>query len=216
MKIYNNNRSPVSKIENFIWVAEYNKEDKYRRTYLPEFEFINGGFGHISHGFNEIDKDTLTHLGLIGNGYRFFFNTANGRFNLYGSEIEVTYYDEKSKTEYILMDEKNDIYNDIILYKKILEEIDVNRQKQIKCTLEYSLGYKKKIRNDFTIVPIFFIPMTVNRITGKNKPTYMTFKITSYKDLSGELRFYMNKQLATVFKTDLRAKFGKTFNINIS
>lgn len=207
MKIYNNNQMPV-KHENFMWIAEYNKEDIHKRLFLPEFEFKNGGFGHVKHTFDEINKDKLSSLGLMGNGYNFSYNTEDGIFDIYNSKIDLRYFDEDSQKEYKFMDKSNGLFNDIILYKTVADTFDISTKTSSKRTLEYGLGYKKII-DDFNIKAIFHLSMKINTMP------FLTFKITSPKDLDGELRFYLNNKIAVIIKSPLKADLGKTFTINI-
>lgn len=201
---YNNNESPIQ-AENFIWVAEYEENIKGRR-FLPEYEFADGGFGNIQHSYNEIDKEKLSKLGLIGCGYNFYYNVDNGIFNLYGSNLEVRYFD--GKVEYQLMHSRNNKYNDIIVYRKKAADIEGATGEQKHIILEYGLGYKKII-NFFNTMSIFHIPMI------KDEPTFFTFRIVSEVNISGELRIYLDNKLEVTKGCNLSARQSKTLKVNI-
>lgn len=208
MKIYNKNLSPI-KAENFIWIAEYKKNDKHNRLYLPEFEFVNGGFGNVNHNFDEIENDKLSSLGFIGNGFRFYYDTIDGKFYAFESELEATYFDYKTEKEYKFMNNLNAPFNDIVLYKKIADEYDTKTGIQTIATVEYAFGYKTII-NGFSINPIFHIS-----VEDETNPFYFTFKIVSPTYLDGEFRLYMDKRQSLVLRTPLNRDLGKTFKINI-
>lgn len=206
MKTYNNNESPI-KSENFIWVAEYEKEVN-GRDFLPEYEFKDGGFGHIQHSHDEINKEALSKLGLIGNGYTFNYNTDNGIFSIYGSDLEVRYYDFNNNVEYQLMHNRNGKYNDIIVYRTKAVDLVAATGKQSHMILEYGLGYKKNI-NCFNTTAIFHIPMI------QDKSTFFTFRIVSDININGELRVYLDNKLEASYVCDLQSKRSKTLKLNI-
>lgn len=188
MVIFNRNEytySPVPQIQNFIWVAEY-----YDGTYLSEYNFDNK---HDNNYYN-IDRSKLIRFGLIGMGSQMYFDVANGIFNINNNRIQVSYV--VNKEEYPLTG-RTFLYNDIIQYKEAYGDINLssfpsggNLKNNIA---SQAIGYKKSM---FLVDANIHFKNILHIPQDKNVAPYLEIKISSDKDMDGELIFRVNGMTA--------------------
>ena len=146
--------SPVS--QDFIWVGEY-----LDAQIISEYDFID----QKERSFYSINRDKLINFGLIGKGFRFYFSTLTGIFNLADAEVEIRY--ETDDDVFHLTGVPNVKYNDIIQYKTAASNFDPITGIQDKGSItSFNIGYKVKINHkdkngndvNFHFKPIFRIP----------------------------------------------------------
>lgn len=193
-----NFQSPI-KSEQFIWLAEYNNGENLH-------EFVRTPLGYIRKDFKEIKKDILEKFGIIGQGYFFNFTVNDGVFHILNRNIEISYYDINTDTEYKFTSQEENIYNDIIMYRTAENIFNPASGQSTDRIIEYSVGYKNKIKIkdvNFSITFKLHIPMDGN--------VYMTYKIVSDTYLNGEFRILKNGEVFETSKTDLNKNINKEF-----
>ena len=166
--------SPVK--QDMIWIAEYDKDN-----YLSEFNFEN----KKENSFYDIEQDEVNRFGLIGGGYKMYFDKNSGQFNICNRQYDIGY--KLNNTIYLLT--KQELFpRDIITYKQAVSEI--NGQMNTPQIVSYYFGYKTEFTVDditFNFKPIICVPI--------NQPVYIDIHLVANKDLEGELLFIKNNKI---------------------
>lgn len=192
--IFNETNIPNAINIPFNWVADYKDG-----THFSEYNFNNNS----PNSFYDINQQNVARFGLIGQGMKFYFNTASGTFYLNGRRVNIIYeYDGK---QIGLTSNENE--KDLITYKQAYTEYN-NKSGSQKSDIEsISFGYKTTIKEKD--IEIFFQPVVKLPF---NQSAYMELKLTSNQDLNGELVFISRNKEVDRFKAPLHK--GLSGNIN--
>lgn len=197
MLIFNKNNyefkhSPLPQAQNFIWVAEY-----YDGTYLSEYNLND----KKNNDYYSIDRSKLVKFGLIGMGSQMYFDVANGIFNINNNKIQVSYV--VNKEEYPLTG-RTFLYNDIIQYKEAYGDMRISPTSsggKLKNNIySQSIGYKKSM---FLVDANIHFKNILHIPQNSNIAPYLEIKISSDKDLNGELVFRVNGMIANKVQAPL-------------
>ena len=177
--------SPMPHTQNFIWVAEY-----YDGNYLCEYNLND----KKSNDYYSIDRTKLVKFGLIGMGSQMYFDVANGIFNINNNRIQVSYV--VNKEEYPLTG-RTFLYNDIIQYKEAYGDMRLSPTSTggaLKNNIaSQSVGYKKSM---FLVDANIHFKNILHIPQDKNVAPYLEIKISSDKDMDGQLVFRVNGMIA--------------------
>lgn len=130
--------SPVPDQRDFVWLAEY-----ANGTHLCEFD-VNS---KTENSFYSIKKNELIKFGVFGYGYKFYYDIHNGKIHTpigsYDFELDIN-------EQVFNLTGRNEVYNDIITYKKAWSTIDLLKPNGTSSTniVEYAFGFKKCIKLD--------------------------------------------------------------------
>lgn len=158
----------------FNWLAQYNDN-----TSLVEFKD-----GVIKNDFYAIEQWKLEKFGLVGNGLEFYFGDT-GKFYLKDRPIEIYY--KVNDVEYELTNCKD---KDIISYKQAYSFFRGKTGAGLSGIESIHFGYKSIL--EFDDIQIYFSPIVALPMKGK---AYFDIKLTSNKNLKGELIFKSNDKL---------------------
>ena len=189
----------MNKKQDFMWVADY-----FDGTDLLEFQ-QNGK----ENSFYSINKNNLYKFGLVGCGYKMYFDTTNGIFNISDRIIELEYIDENDKI-YNLNSGK--LYNDIIQFKEAESTFDpFNLNGIMKTSIcQFNFGYKQKLQFEdinLNLKVICKVPY--------DKPVYLEITLSSNKTLNGKLLIKRNGKTIDIIDAPLQEGKKGTLNWNI-
>lgn len=160
----------------FNWIAEYNDNKM-----ITEYDFNTGK--HNS--FYDINQEDVVRFGLFGQGMKFYFNASDGSFYLNNKRVDIYYETENKKICLTGVDSRKDL----ITFKQAYTEYN-NRDGEQKSNIEsINFGYKTII--DFDDVGVFFQPVVSLPF---NNSAYIEVKMTSSKDLDGDLVFFSRRK----------------------
>lgn len=162
----------------FNWVADY-----FDGTYLSEYNFSS----HVKNNFYAVNQDNTIRFGLFGQGMKFFFENIDGSFSLNGKRLDIAY--EVDGKSYLLTNNSNK--KDFITYKQAFTEFNNQNGLQKSNLSSINFGYKTKYKKDG--MELFFQPVVSLPF---NSSAYMEIKLTSNRNLGGELVFiYRGKEV---------------------
>lgn len=185
--------SPVN--QDFVWVAEYINGSHY-----SEFDFST----KQENNFYNIKRNELIRFGLIGRGFKLYYEAIGGIFKLNGQMIEVAY--EVDGKEYNLTGHQK-FYNDIIAYKDAESVLTLNSTGTKDHITQYNFGYKVGLKFNevnFSFKPLFKIPF--------NKPMYLNFRLVADEDLNGFLLIKRNGFVVDRFRAPLQKNVSGELN----
>lgn len=188
--------SPVN--QDFVWVAEYANGSHY-----SEFDFLT----KKENNFYNIKRDELIRFGLIGCGFKLYYESIGGVFKLNGQMIEVIY--EVDGKEYNLTGSQN-FYNDIIAYKDAESVLTLNSTEAKNHITQYNFGYK--INLDFDQVNFSFRALC--KIPYNNQ-MHLNFRLVADEDLNGFLIIKKNGFVVDKFEAPLQKNIGGELNLNL-
>jgi hypothetical protein len=192
-----NGVSPVS--QDFIWLGEY-----YDGTHLSEFDLKT----KAENSFYSIKRDKLIRFGLIGHGYKLFFEN-DGVFNLNGAGVEVVY--KVGDKEYPLTG-LSGAHRDVISYKDAESTVNLAGGGMSNTTInQYNFGYKAVLEMDgitFQFKALCKVPF--------GEPMYMNFWLVADQKLDGVLQIKKNNRIAEELNAPLRKGVGGEVNFRLS
>lgn len=157
----------------FNWNADY-----YDGTFYSEYDFKT----HERNDFYLIDRNKVVRFGLFGMGMKFFFEMADGSFNLKGRRIDIEYHTDDGKIYYLT---NNRSPKDLITYKQAYTSLSPNNFGVQKSYIEsINFGYKTKMAIED--INLFF--QAVVCLPFNSRP-YIEVKMTSNKSLNGFIVF---------------------------
>ncbi|MGG4105136.1 hypothetical protein AAXB25_14565 [Paenibacillus lautus] len=190
--------SPVR--QDFIWVAEY-----MDGNHLAEYDFNT----REENNFYEIMKNNLIRFGLIGHGFRMYYEVFGGFFKIGGQMIEVVY--KTDDKEYFLTGQQK-MYNDIIQYKDSEATFNfalANAGEAYSEIVQHTFGYKVSL----PIEDVNFNFKAQCKVPLKgNQPVYMNFRVVADKELSGILQIRKNGRVVEEIDAPLKEDIGGEFN----
>lgn len=156
----------------FNWNADYVNGKNY-----SEYDLLT----HKKNDFYLIQKNQVIRFGLFGQGRKFFFEMADGSFNLSGRRIEIEYHTDEGEIFYLTTNFQN---KDLITYKEAYTEYNNIQGLQKSNVSSINFGYKTKyIKDD---LEIFFQPIVS---LPSSSSAYIEVKLTSNKNINGQLVF---------------------------
>lgn len=196
IKLFNTSISQSPVKQDMIWCAEYAD-----RTSLCEFDYTD----HKENSFYDINKDNLIRFGLIGFGYKMYFEVSGGVFYLLNQTVEFDYVD---KGKIYPLTNRQSIYNDIITYKDAEFIFDPKgRRGGYSNIFQYNFGYKNKLKLngvDFNFQSICQIP--------RNQKIRFEIKLSSNQDLDGQLKIKRNGRVVESITAPLKTNKGGVVN----
>lgn len=200
LSIFNehNGVSPVK--QDFIWLGEY-----YDGTHLSEFDLTT----KKENSFYKINRSKLIRFGIIGHGYRMFFEN-DGVFNLNGAGIEVIY--KVGDKEYPLTGHSGK-YQDIITYKDAESSVNLTGNGGLTDTVinQYNFGYKSVLEMDgitFQFKATCKIPF--------GQEMYMNFWLVADQMVNGIFIIKKNNRIVEQLNAPLRKGVGGEVNFGLS
>ena len=186
-----------SQEQDFMWVAEYLDGSLF-------FEFDKET--KEMNDFRSINKDQLLRFGLVGHGYRFWYDIPSGIIHLNDRMIEVIY---KTNDEEYMLTSQPYIYNDLIQYKEAYSTFNPSSRyyNTTSAVMSYNFGYKSKLNIkgvNFNFKAICTIPF--------GKPVFINFRLVSDKDLNGRLIIKNNGLKVYEYEAPLKANKGGELN----
>jgi len=182
----------------FFWVVEY-----LDGTTLQEYDFNKNKYNM----FERIQKNKVLRFGYLGHGYRFYFDTPSGVFNIANNKYSF-YYKTNDKT-YELTNQ-NILYNDLISYKDCYVDCDFSGKEQKGNIISYNFGYK----THFQIEDVHFYYKIIMHI-AEGIPMCLTIKLVADKDLDGWFEINRNGFKCTNIKAPLSRDNGQEIIWNI-
>ena len=186
--------SPVQERE-FVWIALY--EDG---SHLSEYDLLTRN----ENNFYSIDKSKLVAFGLIGHGHKFYYSAYGGYIHTPFGVIELIYKVEDK--EYYLTGQ-DDLYQDIITYKRANTDIDLINNHSYTQIVEYTYGYKKLLNID----DINFSLRVLNKIPN-NEPVHLNIRLVADNELNGSLIIKRNGIIIEEVSAPLNKDVGGEFN----
>ncbi|MGG0667636.1 hypothetical protein ABE073_03815 [Lederbergia citrisecunda] len=178
----------------FNWVADY-----FDGTYLSEYNFSNGQ----PNSFYSIKQTQAIRFGLIGQGMKFFFESSDGSFNLNGRRIDIAY--EVDGKQYFLTN--NALKKDFITYKQAHTNFNNKSGIQRSNLDSIDFGYKALYKKDD--IEMFFQPIVSLPF---NSSVCMEVKLTSDRNLNGDIVFYSRNKEVQRFHAPLEAYVSGQIN----
>ncbi|MEK4025529.1 hypothetical protein [Sporosarcina sp. FSL W7-1283] len=184
--IFNNNKAPQAINIPFNWVADY-----FDGSYLSEYDFQS----HKPNNFYTVKQDFTLRFGLIGQGMKMYFDNTDGSFHLNGRKVDIVY--EFEGKQYVLT--CNNEKKDFITYKQAFTEYN-NREGRQRSNIEsINFGYKTVYKKDD--IEMFFQPVVSLPFDSK---AFIEIKLTSNKEMNGELVFISRRKEIERFKAPLQ------------
>lgn len=178
----------------FNWVADY-----FDGTSLTEFDLKE----HKANNFYGIKQSETRHFGLFGQNMKFYFDNISGHFYLNGKRVEILY--KVDNTIFNLTN--NPRQKDLITFKQAHTNFNRNVIEQKTNIDSFNFGYKTNINQhdtQFFFQPVVSIPL--------NSTVFMEIKLTSNRDLDGELIFYVSGKEVERFKAPLQRNVSGQIN----
>jgi len=193
--IFDKSQTPQAIDIPFNWVADYTDGTNY-----TEYDFKT----RKANDFYKIEQDKIYRFGLIGDSMKFYFEMKDGHFHLHGKRLDVAYIDENGNTFNLT---NNKTKKDLITYKQAYTIYNKNTVIQRTNIESVNFGYKTKyVKND---VELYFQPI-VSFPSGES--AYVEIKLTSSKELDGEIVFYISGKERERFKAHLRKDISGQMN----
>lgn len=156
----------------YNWNADYVNGTSY-----SEYDLST----HKKNDFYLINKNQVVRFGLFGQGMKFFFENADGSFNLRGRRLDIEYHTEQGEILYLT---GNALKKDLITYKEAYTDFNSQQGIQKSNIKSINFGYKTYfVNND---IQLFFQPVV--SLPFKESP-YIEIKLTSNVDIKGHLVF---------------------------
>lgn len=192
-------KSPTPQAINmpFNWIADY-----FDGTYLSEYDFQT----HKHNDFYLINQNNTLRFGLIGQGMKFFFENSDGSFYINGRYIDIGY--EVNGETYILTNNNNK--KDLITYKQA--HTSYNKDTILQKTVIDSINFGYKTLYSNKNIECYFQPVVSLPFNDK---AYIQVKITSKKDLDGNLVFISKNKVVEKFHAPLKANQAGQINWTI-
>lgn len=157
----------------FNWNADYANGKNY-----AEYDLLT----HKKNDFYLIERNQVIRFGLFGQGMNFFFEMADGSFNLNGRRIEIEYINADGKTYRLTTNFES---KDLITYKEAYSDFNgIQGAVQRSDIKSINFGYKtiyKKVDVQLFFQPIVSLPF--------NESPFIEVKLTSNKSMDGHLVF---------------------------
>lgn len=185
--IFAQNQTPNAIKLPFNWVADY-----FDGTHLSEYNFYNGQ----ANSFYSINQSQVIRFGLIGQGMKFFFENIDGSFHLSGRRIDVAY--EINGKQLFLTN--NTSKKDFITYKQAHTNFNNKSGIQRSNIESINFGYKTVYQKDD--ITLFFQPIVSLPFYSS---VFMAVKLTSNKNLNGDIVFYSRNKEVERFHAPLEA-----------
>lgn len=188
---FNNFRSPVNTYQ-FIWFGMY-----ANGNHVSEFDFST----HKENWFNVIKREDLLTFGLMGFGHYLNYLVPTGTFNLHnGMKIDVIFKSKDGKY-YNITNNSATKYNDCISYKDVESTFNPQaKNRLLKSNIyQYNFGYKAYITTP--IANFYFKPILT--ISMERKPMFMTFRLSSDRDIDGEVLVVKNGKVVQVTEVNM-------------
>lgn len=196
--IFNQNQPPQVIGIPLNWVADY-----FDGTSLSEYDFNT----HKPNDFYSIRQKEVYRFGLIGNRMKFYFETVDGHFHINGKRVEISYIDENNNTFNLT---NNPYPKDLITYKQAFTDFNKNKIQQKTNIESISFGYKTMINKHDT--QLFFQPIVTLPF---HQSAYLELKLTSNRDMKGQLIFYVRGKEVERFDAPLDANISGKINWTI-
>ncbi|OPH47576.1 hypothetical protein BC351_10310 [Paenibacillus ferrarius] len=182
----------------FYWVSEYLDGSLYPEYNYQTFE---------KNDFERINKGYLIRFGYIGCGYRFYYDTPTGIFNIAGNAFQFSYLVDNVEYNLSCADT---FYNDVISYKSMFSDANFSSQMNVSNISEYHFGYKASFEENgvkFIFKVIMHVPL--------DSPAYFTFHLVSDTSLDGKLIVRKNRFRFADFEAPLEKNIGGALSWNI-
>jgi hypothetical protein len=185
----------------FIWMAEY-----ANGKYLLEYDIAT----KIKNDFNSIRKQEVIRFGLLGHGYKFYYETFGGHIKTPFGMIDIIY---KTKDKEYALTGQNLFYHDLITYKRGVATFNpLYGQGDSTVTIdEYVFGYKQKLSFDdidLNLKALFRIPF--------NAPMFITIRLVSSQDIEGMLQIKRSGIAVEEIDFSLKKQVGKDYDWVVS
>ncbi|EON72832.1 hypothetical protein [Lysinibacillus sphaericus] len=182
----------------FNWNADYANGKNY-----AEYDLLT----HKKNDFYLIQKNQVVRFGLFGQGMKFFYENADGSFNLHGRRIDIAYEDENGEVYHLTTNFEN---KDLITYKEAYTDYSNTQGIQRSNIKSINFGYKTVYqKND---VQLFFQPVVSLPF---NASAFIEVKLTSNKSLNGHLIFKSSGIEVERFEAPLDANITGLINWTI-
>lgn len=186
--------------QGFMWVAEYQDGSIY-----TEFDMIT----KAENNFYQINKKTLDKYGLIGNGYKFYYDVNTGYFMIDGRRIDIQYETNEKTYNFIGQPQR---YDSIIQFKDAESNFNpLAGQGDLNGTVvQHNFGYKTKFVFDdveINIRAICSIPY--------DKPVCMEFRLVANHDLNGKFIIRRDGMIIDSYEAPLKANIGGLLNWDV-
>lgn len=135
IRVTQSNRSPVRK-QRFIWYCLYDDGSMFT-------EFNDDG---SENNYDDIKQDELVEFGILGNGGRIYFNTADGIVHLDRERTLKVYLITEDNIRINLTENSDIDYHSIVQYKKADMFFSMNGKQQTALTpTEHYIGYSGEL-----------------------------------------------------------------------
>ncbi len=193
--IFNQAQTPQAIGLPFNWAADYFNGESF-----TEYDLRT----HKPNNFYTIKQNESFRFGLFGQNMKFYFETTDGHFYLNGRRVEISYIDE-NKNNFTLTN--NPSKKDLITYKQAHTNFNQNRIEQKTNIDSVNFGYKTMLNTHDT--QLFFQPIVTLPF---NASVYIQVKLTSNRDLNGQLVFYVSGREVERFDAPLKANVSGQIN----
>lgn len=202
--IFNDSTQYTPLVYPLNWNVDYSDGTHYSEFNLETEE---------SNDFHLINNDKVARFGLFGQIGKFYFD-KDGSFRLNGKRVTIEYHKDDGEIIHLTNNFSN---KDLITYKQAC--VNLNRKvrgEQKSNILSFNFGYKTIFtKND---LQIFFQPVMSFPIPSKENPDttpYMEVKLTTNKDLQGDLVFKIRDIEVDRFNAPLEINYSGYINWNI-
>ena len=140
----------------FMWICKYDDG-----KYVEEFESDGK-----ENSFTKIEKDKVSELHLIGNGFHSMFDVKDGCFIL-NEDTKVEFAIILGENKKLITSIPDELYNDIIQYKGFYTDgvSNLNDVNLVCHTCSYHIGWKKQFTIDENTSLFFKVILSV--VIGK-------------------------------------------------
>lgn len=181
------------------WHAEYTDG-----TSISEYDVVT----KQKNDFYSIDQDHIARFGLFGVGQKYFFEMSDGAFNLGGKRITVEYHTKDGK---IIRLTSNANKKDLITFKQAYANFSNVQGVQRSFIESFNFGYKTALEKES--YKLHFQPVVV--LPNSKELPFIQVRITSDKDLEGELVFKRGRNIVDRFNAPIAANHTGQLNWTI-
>lgn len=158
--------------------------------------------------FYSINQDHIARFGLFGVGQKYFFEMSDGSFNLGGKRITVEYHTKDGK---IIRLTSNANKKDLITFKQAYANFNNVQGVQRSFIESFNFGYKTVLEKES--YKLHFQPVVV--LPNSKEQPFIQVRITSDKDLDGELVFKRGRNVVDRFNAPIKAEHTGQLNWTI-
>ena len=192
----------------FMWICKYDDG-----KYVEEFESDGK-----ENSFTKIEKDKVSELHLIGNGFHSMFDVKDGCFVL-NEDTKVEFVIILGENKKLITSIPDELYNDIIQYKGFYTDgvSNLNDVNLVCHTCSYHIGWKKQFTIDENTSLFFKAILSV--VIGKG--IKFEIKLSSNNDFDANFKVSLitngDRGLKEyIKKISLHKNKSCNFNINLS